>query len=78
MNSVARNIYDLTSKEYISKTEAIAIHRTHHFTLDKLIKAGKIELFLINGRVWMKADEVAREIEYLRAQRPIRRPDLFA
>jgi hypothetical protein len=78
MNAMAEQLLALTQKKYISKTEAVVIHRTHHFTLAKLINEGKIELHLIDGRVMLDAEEVTREIQNVRLKKSKVSIDLFA
>lgn len=53
---------------YISRTEGMYENRCQMVVIGKLIKEGKVALHLIDGRIFVDGDELARAIDVYRTR----------
>jgi hypothetical protein len=61
------NVAYLNEKKYITRSGAHYKYRISFNTIARLIRERKVALHLIEGKVMLEADEVAREIIKLRS-----------
>jgi hypothetical protein len=79
MNNVSHTFVEI-SPRYVSKTEAVYENRANYTMIARLIKEGKIAVYLVKGKIMLDGDEASREITKFKNRsvaRPAVRASLF-